>query len=62
MSICSAVVGRIAVIGMRMGVVVVPVAVIMRVAIVAGVLMMPERHALTGRHRSHALQRHDERN
>lgn len=52
----------LAAIGMRLGVVVVPVGVIMRVAAVTGVLMMPERHALTGRHRRHALKRHDERN
>ena len=51
-----------AAISMRMRVVVVPVAVVMRVAIVTGVLMMPERHALTGRNRRHALKRHDERN
>ena len=57
MGIRSALAGRLAVIGMRLGVVVMPV-----VALLASVLMMPERHALTGRHRCHALKRHDERN
>ena len=40
-------------VGMRLGVVVVPV---------ARILMMPERHALTACDGCHALKRHDERN
>ena len=56
MSIRSAFAGGLAAIGMRLGVVVMPVAGVVRVAVAAAVLMMPERHALTGRHRCHALE------
>jgi hypothetical protein len=55
MSIRSAFAGGLATTGMRLGFVVMPLAGVVRVAVIAGVLMMPERHALTGRHRGHAL-------
>ena len=56
MGIRSAFIGRLAVIGMRMGGLVMPVVATVCMALLAGVLMMPERHALTGRHRCHALE------
>jgi hypothetical protein len=52
----------LAAIGMRLAVVRVPFAVVMRVAIVAGVLMMAERHALARGNQCHALKRHHKRN
>jgi hypothetical protein len=53
MGIRSAIAGMLIIIGMRM---VMRLADIVSVAVLAGVLMMPERHALNGRHRRHALE------
>jgi hypothetical protein len=57
MGIRSAFTGSLAALAVRMSLVVMPVvaAITVRVNSLAGVLMMPERHALTGRHRGHAL-------
>ena len=50
--------GRLSVISMRMGVVVMPIVATVRMALLAGILMVPERHTLAARHRCHALERH----